>query len=149
MGKRKGYVFGLAAFLSVIFILQGCRKDRVTGSEEQVPVSLEATEAGRDDSEMSDTQEAEREAFVSPATSGALHVEGTQLTDSHGKAVQLRGISTHGLSWFPEYINEECFRQLRQEWNVNVVRLAMYTDEYGGYCSEGFFCGNGRAIWGI
>lgn len=150
MGKRKGYVFGLAAFLSVIFILQGCGKDRVTGSKEQVPVSLEATEAerddpgmsdmqeaGRDDSGISDTQEAETEAFVSPATSGALHVEGTQLTDSHGKAVQLRGISTHGLSWFPEYINEECFRQLRQEWNVNVVRLAMYTDEYGGYCSGG------------
>ncbi|MGN1148250.1 MAG: cellulase family glycosylhydrolase, partial [Lachnospiraceae bacterium] len=72
-----------------------------------------------------------------PSTSGALHVEGTQLTDSNGKAVQLKGISTHGLAWFPDYVNEECFRQLREEWNVNVIRLAMYTAEGGGYCTDG------------
>lgn len=72
-----------------------------------------------------------------PSTAGALHVEGTQLTDSKGNAIQLKGISTHGLAWFPEYVNEDCFRQLKQEWNVNVIRLAMYTAEYGGYCSGG------------
>ncbi|MDE5865085.1 MAG: glycoside hydrolase family 5 protein, partial [Lachnospiraceae bacterium] len=72
-----------------------------------------------------------------PSTAGALHVEGTQLTDSHGNAIQLKGISTHGLAWFPEYVNEDCFRQFKQEWNVNVIRLAMYTAEYGGYCSGG------------
>lgn len=66
-----------------------------------------------------------------------LHVEGTRLVGSDGKPVQLRGISTHGLAWFPEYVNEECFRQLSQEWNANVVRLALYTEEYGGYCSGG------------
>ncbi len=72
-----------------------------------------------------------------PSISGALQVGGTQLTDKDGHAVQLKGISTHGLSWFPEYVNKECFRQLREEWNVNVIRLAMYTAEYGGYCSGG------------
>lgn len=51
--------------------------------------------------------------------------------------VQLRGISTHGIAWFPAYINEDCFRQLRRDWNVNVVRLAMYTGESGGYCTGG------------
>ena len=72
-----------------------------------------------------------------PSISGALQVSGTQLTNKDGHAVQLKGISTHGLSWFPEYVNKECFRQLREEWNVNVIRLAMYTAEYGGYCSGG------------
>lgn len=72
-----------------------------------------------------------------PSTAGTLHVDGTQLTDSNGNAIQLKGISTHGLAWFPEYVNEDCFRQFRQEWNVNVIRLAMYTAEYGGYCSGG------------
>lgn len=72
-----------------------------------------------------------------PSTAGALRVEGTQLVDSKGNAVQLKGISTHGLAWFPKYVNEECFRQLREEWNVNVVRLAMYTAEYGGYNTGG------------
>lgn len=72
-----------------------------------------------------------------PSTAGALQVNGTQLTDENGAAVQLKGISTHGLAWFPDYVNEDCFRQFREEWNVNVMRLAMYTAEYGGYCSGG------------
>ena len=72
-----------------------------------------------------------------PSASGALQVRGTQLCDASGNAVQLRGVSTHGLAWFPAYVNEACFRQLRENWNVNVVRLAMYTEESGGYCSDG------------
>lgn len=72
-----------------------------------------------------------------PSVNGALHVEGTQLTDKDGNPVQLRGISTHGLSWFPGYVNRDCFHQLRNEWKANVVRLAMYTAEYGGYCTDG------------
>ncbi len=79
----------------------------------------------------------ETPSLAAPSVSGALHVEGTQLTDCNGNAVQLRGISTHGLSWFPEYVNEACFRQLRDKWNVNVIRLAMYTAEGGGYCTDG------------
>ncbi len=72
-----------------------------------------------------------------PSTSGALHVEGAKLVGSDGQPVQLRGISTHGIAWFPDYINEAAFRQFRTEWGANVVRLAMYTAEYGGYCSGG------------
>ena len=72
-----------------------------------------------------------------PSTSGALHVEGSRLIDSHGNQIQLKGISTHGLAWFPEYINQELFEQLRYDWDVNVIRLAMYTAEYGGYCTDG------------
>lgn len=67
----------------------------------------------------------------------ALHLEGAQLTDSNGKAIQLRGVSTHGIAWFPQYVNREFFTELHEEWNANVVRLAMYTAEYGGYCSGG------------
>lgn len=72
-----------------------------------------------------------------PSTAGALQVNGSRLTDENGAAVQLRGISTHGLAWFPDYVNEDCFRQFRDEWNVNVMRLAMYTAENGGYCTGG------------
>lgn len=67
----------------------------------------------------------------------ALSVSGTQLVDAEGKPVQLKGISTHGLAWFPEYVNEECFRQLKQEWGINVIRLALYPAEHGGYCTGG------------
>lgn len=72
-----------------------------------------------------------------PSVSGALRVDGARLVDENGQAVQLKGISTHGLAWFPDYINEACFRQLREEWNANVIRLAMYTAESGGYCTGG------------
>lgn len=67
---------------------------------------------------------------------GALHVEGTYLADSKGDLVQLRGISTHGLGWFPEYVNEKAIRQFKEEWGCNVIRLAMYTAEYNGYCTS-------------
>lgn len=72
-----------------------------------------------------------------PGLPGALKVIGTQLTDSRGTPVQLKGISTHGIAWYPEYVNAACFRQFREEWGMDVVRLAMYTAEYGGYCTGG------------
>ncbi|MCI5857248.1 MAG: cellulase family glycosylhydrolase [Agathobacter sp.] len=75
--------------------------------------------------------------LATPANSGALQVIDTQLCDKNGNPVQLRGISTHGLAWFPEYVNNALFEQFRNEWNVNVMRLAMYTDENGGYCAGG------------
>lgn len=68
---------------------------------------------------------------------GPLQVVGSSLCDSEGNQVQLRGVSTHGLAWFPDYVNEALFQELHEQWNANVVRLAMYTAEYGGYCTGG------------
>lgn len=64
-----------------------------------------------------------------------LSVKGTELVDGDGKTVRLKGISTHGLSWFPEYVNEKSFKYMKKKWGINVVRLAMYTAEYNGYCT--------------
>lgn len=68
---------------------------------------------------------------------GTLSVNGAYLVDSRGEKFQLRGMSTHGLAWFPDYVNYDTFKFLRDEWNTNCIRLAMYTHEYGGYCSGG------------
>lgn len=70
------------------------------------------------------------------ATIRPLHVDGTLLKDCEGNTVQLRGISTHGLGWYPEYINRECFHQFVDEFHCNVIRLAMYTAEDAGYCTR-------------
>ena len=86
-----------------------------------------------------------KEEIASPGTPlesgakepGALSVEGTQLVDEEGNPVQLKGISTHGLAWYPQYVSEACFRQIKEEWGMDVVRLAMYTAESGGYCTDG------------
>ena len=75
------------------------------------------------------------QAATTKNTLSALHVEGTKLCDKDGNVVQLRGVSTHGLSWYPQYVNDKCFKDLHDKWGANVVRLAMYTEEYNGYCS--------------
>lgn len=54
------------------------------------------------------------------------------ILDKNGNPFQLRGASTHGVQWFPEYINEDAFRTLRDDWGINTVRLALYPRE-GGY----------------
>ena len=78
-------------------------------------------------------------AFCVPVAAASklpkLQVKGTQLVNSSGKKVQLRGISTHGLSWYPEYVNQSAFTFMKKNWKVNAVRLAMYTAEYNGYCT--------------
>lgn len=68
---------------------------------------------------------------------GALKVDGTNLVDSQGEKFQLRGMSTHGIAWFPQYVNREAFQTLRDDWQENCIRLALYTEEYNGYCTGG------------
>ena len=71
-------------------------------------------------------------AVDTPEIIGQLHVGDGKLMDASGQPVQLRGLSTHGLIWFPDFISEELFQQLSEEWGVNLVRLAMYSDLYCG-----------------
>ncbi|MBR4462415.1 MAG: cellulase family glycosylhydrolase [Erysipelotrichaceae bacterium] len=74
---------------------------------------------------------AENDVFTArPNENGFLHVEGTKIIDEKGDTVILRGISAHGLTWYPEYINVELFSQLSQEWNCNLIRLPMYSKIY-------------------
>lgn len=97
----------------------------------------EAAPMNHETTEIANPTETPDKAQTPFALHGALHVEGTALTDSHGNPIQLRGMSTHGIAWFPKYINYETFYYLRDDWNTNCIRLAMYTAEPGGYCSGG------------
>lgn len=65
---------------------------------------------------------------------GALRVNGTELCDAEGNPVQLRGVSTHGISWYPEYVNDKAVAFMHQKWGINVLRIALYTTGTGGYC---------------
>lgn len=76
-------------------------------------------------------------AVATPSSAGALQVVGARLYDQAGNPVQLRGVSTHGLAWYPGYVNPDFFTELRRNWNANVVRLALYTAENGGWCEGG------------
>lgn len=115
----------------------------ITETVSQSTASSEQTSS----SEASGAQPSETEPAVSEAPTvddstpygqhGALHVENGKLTGADGNTVQLYGMSTHGIAWFPQYINYDSFRTLRDDWNTNCIRLAMYTAEYGGYCAGG------------
>lgn len=74
---------------------------------------------------------------------GALHLQEVSgystpvIVDENGNPFQLRGASTHGVQWFPEYINKSAFQSLRDEWGVNMIRLACYVTQYNGYTNGG------------
>ncbi len=77
-------------------------------------------------------------ASATPVSSnGKLSVKGTKIVNAKGKTFQIKGVSTHGLAWYPQYVSKAAFKDLRDKWGANTVRLAMYTAEYGGYCSGG------------
>ncbi|MBN2444385.1 MAG: glycoside hydrolase family 5 protein [Spirochaetales bacterium] len=61
----------------------------------------------------------------------ALKVVGSNLCDSQGNPVQLRGMSSHKLQHFGRFMNVDTFTWLRDEWKCNVVRGALYTYEQG------------------
>lgn len=66
---------------------------------------------------------------------GQLSVQGTQLCAEDGTPVTLRGISSHGLTWFPEYTNYASLKTLR-DYGANVFRVAVYPAQNDGYLEE-------------
>ncbi|GAA4889988.1 glycoside hydrolase family 5 protein [Streptomyces coeruleoprunus] len=66
------------------------------------------------------------------AANGQLEVCGTKLCNQHGKPVQLRGMSTHGLQWYRQCVTTGSLNALATDWNADVLRISMYVQE-GGY----------------
>ena len=50
-------------------------------------------------------KQVEEEAKDGVKEHGKLKVEGVQLKDEKGNNVQLRGMSSHGILWYPDYTN--------------------------------------------
>mmetsp|Transcript_33103 Transcript_33103/g.53122 ORF Transcript_33103/g.53122 Transcript_33103/m.53122 type:complete len:315 (-) Transcript_33103:231-1175(-) len=69
-------------------------------------------------------------AFGFARRHGKLSVDGVQLVDQKGEAVQLVGMSSHGLHWFPDCYTKESVSTL-VEHGCNVFRAAMYIGEGG------------------
>ena len=61
------------------------------------------------------------------------------MVDQNGVPTQLRGASTHGMHWFPQYVNQNAFQTLRDDWGINMVRLVCYPRDVGsvGYLTGG------------
>ncbi len=72
------------------------------------------SDSGNDSGNNSDT--GSNAGIVTTVPTGRLQVSGTKLTDESGNIIQLRGVSTHGISWFPDYVNYDAFATLRDDW---------------------------------
>jgi endoglucanase len=62
---------------------------------------------------------------------GQLSVCGNNLCNAAGKAIQLRGMSSHGLQFFPNCVNANSLDALRNDWKADFIRLSMYVQEGG------------------
>jgi len=108
-----------------------------------------AVDEGQDNTEETATETTEETTTEAPSVPaeaetgtpldnhGKLSVEGTNIVDENGDVYQLKGVSTHGMAWFPDYVNKDAFQTFRDDWGANIIRLAMYTAEYAGYCEGG------------
>ena len=153
---KKSLAASVSAMIILALMFAGCGRENVTtsadGAESGNSSSVENVskedpghgESGSNISAVGQWEESSQpedsespQKVVTDTELPALAVDGTQLVDSRGNPVQLKGISTHGLAWYPDYVNADCFAQLKEEWGIDVIRLAMYTGENGGYCTGG------------
>jgi endoglucanase len=69
--------------------------------------------------------------FRSPVVDryGNLQVKGTQLCDEKGNPIQLKGISTHGIQWFPIF-KGLTIPNIAEAWGIDVIRPAFYIEDY-------------------
>ena len=115
-------------------------KDNKQEVTEEKTEDKELPEVKEDEPEVEEKEEAPEETAEVVKTMGyygPLHVEEGRLVDEDGDLVQLTGVSSHGLSWYPEYVSADTIASLKDEWGINVIRLAMYTSDYNGYCVGG------------
>ena len=111
--------------LSIVLLLAGCGQSEAKTLE---------TDALTENTDVRNELSSENTPFEKH---GKLSVNGAELVDKNGEKYRLYGMSTHGLAWFPQYVNREAFATLLNDWNTNCVRLSMYTYENGGYCTDG------------
>lgn len=62
---------------------------------------------------------------------GFLKVKDSTLVNQYNNEIQLRGLSSHGLQWYSDLITTENLQYLKENFNINVFRIAMYTAENG------------------
>lgn len=81
------------------------------------------------DSNQDNIVKVEKNSLVS--YNGSLQVNGIDLQNKYGENFRLKGISSHNLHWFGNLITYDTLKELRDNWNINVFRIAMYTEEEG------------------
>jgi endoglucanase len=67
---------------------------------------------------------------------GNLSVKGIQLTDEHGNATVLNGVSYGWHNWWSPFYNKESVNWLATDWKCSAVRAAMGVEPKEGYLDK-------------
>ncbi len=106
------------------------------GGDNEAPEAAEEEEEEDDSEDVEDSKKIVLNESDPVKKHGKLKVKGTKIVDKNGDPYQLKGVSTHGIAWFPEYVNKDAFKSLKENYNVNLIRLAMYSDPGAGYSKD-------------
>lgn len=79
-------------------------------------------------------EEVEKNDFVS--YNGWLNVDGTKIKNEKGETIQLVGVSSHAIQWYSSIISPENIKTLKEDWGINAIRLAVYTQVDGQLVHE-------------
>lgn len=114
-------------------------KSSVTTTSSSTPSSIPSSSSSKSSISSSKSSVSSSKSSASSANNGGfvsqhgrLKTVNGRLVDQYGVPTPLHGMSTHGLHWFGQYANKDSIKWLRDDWNINVIRAAMYTKE-GGY----------------
>jgi len=139
------YVFRKKTFLwaliisTVLFILPGCGGTPQASTDDWkmnvISPTPSPSPAVTDESSISPApEETSSEKVPTPVElNGNLRVEETQLVNEAGQPIQLKGVSTHEVASFGYLVTHEALETMRDDWNLNVFRIAMYTEDATGY----------------
>ena len=70
------------------------------------------------------------------STAPRLSVVGNQLVNEQGDTVQLRGISFGWHNWYSRFYNRESVKLHKEQWNADVVRIAIGVSPEDGFLNE-------------
>ena len=127
---RRRLLAGMCGILLAALMMGGCGSGQ-SPEEPQTPPQPGSTDAEQPTGESGENPT----ASSGVSAHGQLSVRDGKLVDEAGEPFQLRGMSTHGIGWFGQYVNAGAMKSVRDAGG-NVIRAAMYTEADGGYIYE-------------
>ena len=131
--KKKTIITVLILFITIFLIIFGIftisKNNNFNNELEDTIMNKENENTEKDEEKNSETKNVEKNKFVS--YNGWLRIENNILVNENGEPFRLKGISTHGLQWYSKFANKKMMKSLKENLDINLFRIAMYTVENG------------------
>lgn len=128
--KKKTIITVLILFITIFLIIFGIfnisKNNNLNNELEDTIVNKENETIEEKNSE---TENVEKNNFVN--YNGWLRIENNILVNENSEPFRLKGISTHGLQWYSKFANKEMMKSLKENLDINLFRIALYTEENG------------------